>query len=347
MKDTMIRSVSVLLLAGFSLSGCLREGSAPLSRANLFPPAGLNAASSDGQEPAFGNTLTNIRKINQKPFNGNLRFVVLGDNRNSSPISTGGDKVYAKVIDKINQLKPDFAINLGDFTFDALKPHWNTFERLTSKVQVPYLTVIGNHDMLFGRSYYESRYTRPSPETGLDDYSFDYGNSRFIILDTANYNLTDRQFVWLEKMLQTPLKKFVFTHTPPRHGVWDHKLAPTPEVSARFMGLNEKYKTDFVFLGHIHLYDQRKVGSVNYMVSGGAGAPLDNKDDYGQGTYHVGMIEVNGHQVSHQMVPIQTRIRTFGPTSVTNAIEAHQMTPDVLKQFPPDYIPVEEQANDR
>jgi serine/threonine-protein phosphatase CPPED1 len=348
MRDTLKRSFSLLLLTGVGLMGCLRDGSAPIPRNGLVPPANLNAAANtNSDEPAFGNTLNNIRKISQKPYNGTLRFMVLGDNRNSSPISTGGNKIYAKVIDTINQFKPDFAINLGDFTFDALKPHWNTFERLTSKVQVPYLTVIGNHDMLFGRSYYESRYTHPNGDTGLDDYSFDYGNSRFIIIDSANYNLTDRQFQWMERQLQTPLKKFVFTHTPPRYGVWEHKLAPTPEVSARFMGLNEKYHTDYVFLGHIHLYDQRVINGVPYMVSGGAGAPLDGKKDYGQSAYHVGLIEVTGSQVIQRMVPIQTRIITSGPTSVSNNLEAQQMTPEVLKQFPPDYIPVEEQANDR
>ncbi|PIQ26095.1 hypothetical protein COW36_02155 [bacterium (Candidatus Blackallbacteria) CG17_big_fil_post_rev_8_21_14_2_50_48_46] len=345
MRQMLSRSAVLVILAGAGLTACLRNGGTPV-RSNLVP-TGLNAAASRADEPVFGNTVTNIRRVLQKPYNGTLRFVVMGDNRNSSPISTGGNKVYAKVIEAVNQLKPDFVVNMGDFTFDALKPHWTTFERITGKVQVPYLTVVGNHDILFGRSYYETRYTQPNPETGLDDYSFDYGNSRIIALDSANYNLTDRQFVWLEKQYQTPLKKFVFTHTPPRYGVWDHKLSPSPEISARFMGLNEKYHVDHVFLGHIHLYDKRVINGVPYVVSGGAGAPLDRGKDYGENKYHVSLVEVTGNQVSERMVPIQTRIQTHGPTTYTHGLEANQMTDTVLRNFPSDYIPPEEQANDR
>lgn len=335
----------VLILIASGLSACLRDTSPPLQRSALLPASLLAAA--DSSEPPFGNTATNIRRIQQKPYAGKIRFVVMGDNRNSSPFSTGGNKVYAKVIETVNQLKPDFVVNMGDFTFDALKPHWATFEQITSQVKVPYLTVVGNHDILFGRSYYETRYTRPNPETGLDDYSFDYGNSRFIMLDTANYNLTERQFQWLERQYQTPLKKFTFTHTPPKYGVWNHKLAPDPAVSARFMALNEKYRVDHVFLGHIHLYDRRVINGVPYVVSGGAGAPLDKKDGYGVGQYHVSLVDVEGEHVKEQMIPVQTRVRTYGPTTYSDGLEAHQMTEEIIKRFPSDYIPPEEQANDR
>ena len=113
------------------------------------------------------------------------------------------------------------------------------------------------------------------------------------------------------------------------------------------MGLNEKYRVDHVFLGHIHLYDHREVNGVPYVVSGGAGAPLDDKDGFGEGKYHVVLVEIDGNQVSQRMIPIQTRIRTYGPTTVTNGLEAAQMGADVLKRFPADYIPPEEQGNDR
>lgn len=339
LQTTVLGSVAAALLAG-----CFGGQSAPLSQSNNRP-APLNTFSSQKQPP-FGNTATNIQRVMQKPYNGTVRFVLMGDNRNSTPFTTGGNKVYAKVIDKVNQLNPDFAINLGDFTFDSLRPHWNDFEEITSKSRVPYLTVVGNHDILFGRSYYESNYTPPHPETGLDDYSFDYGNTRFIIMDSANYNFTERQFQWLEKQLQTPLKKVIFSHTPPRHGVWEHKLAPSPEVSQRWLGLNEKYAVDHVFLGHIHLYDQREINGVGYIVSGGAGAPLDKPKQYGQGVYHVVLVEIQGNQLRTQMVPIDTRIQTFGPTTYTHGLEARDMqNPGIQRQFQPDYIPQDEIAN--
>lgn len=334
------RLIALSLTSAALLTGCFRASNLS-ALYNLIDPFTAFKART---EPDFGNTATNLKKIASKPYGGHIRFVLMGDNRNSSPFSTGANKIYSQVIDQVNQIKPDFAINLGDFTFDNLQVHWKAFEKITAKVQVPYLTVIGNHDALFGRSYYEGSYTPPNAETGLDDYSFDYGNTRFIMLDTANYTYTDRQFVWLEKMLQTNLKKIVFTHSPPHYGVWDHNLSPSTELSKRFMGLMEQYRVDSVFLGHIHLYDQRQINGVNYLVSGGAGAPLDKKPSYGQSLYHIVMVDVSDQGVKTQLIPIQTKIQTNGPTNyATGSNTSDLLNPDLLKQFRPDYIPPEEQ----
>lgn len=345
---TRLTRLSCLILwSSLALTACYRSTSSQVPNRGLAPMPTFGSTANK-KRPVFGNTASNLERIRQKPYNGTIRFVVLGDNRNSSPFSTGGDKVYAKVIEQINQLKPDFSVNLGDFTFDNLSPHWRDFERLTAKAQNPYLTVVGNHDVLFGRSYYESNYTPPHPETGLDDYSFDYGNTRFIALDTANFTVTDRQFTWLEKQLQTPLKKVLFSHTPPRHGVWAHKLSPSPEVSQRFLALNQKYQVDHVFLGHIHLYDQREVNGVNYIVSGGGGAPMDKDKNYGQSIYHVVLVEIKGDQLTTKMVPIQTQIKTQGPTSYTTGLDTAQlMNPALINKYPGDIIPANEQKNDR
>lgn len=335
------RLCSLVLMSTALLTGCFRSASLPTQLYNLLDPFSALKAR---VEPTFGNTTTNLKRIQAKPYNGTIRFVLMGDNRNSSPFTTGGNKIYTQVIDQINQLKPDFAFNLGDFTFDNLETHWKTFEKITGKIQAPYLTVIGNHDALFGRSYYEAGYTPPNAETGLDDYTFDYGNARFIILDTANYAYTERQFQWLEKLLQTPLKKIVLTHTPPRYGVWNHKLSPSAELSKRWMGLMEKYHADQVFLGHIHLYDARQINGVNYLVSGGAGAPLDKKPSFGQSLHHVVLVEIKGDQIQTKLVPIQTKVQSLGPTSYSTGLDTAQLLdPELLKKYPADYIPPEEQ----
>lgn len=335
------RLCALFLTSTALLTGCFRSSTLPGQFYKLLDPfTALKART----EPAFGNTNSNLKRILAKPYTGTIRFVLMGDNRNSSPFSTGGNKIYSQVIDQVNQLKPDFAVNLGDFTFDNVQAHWKTFEQITGNVQVPYLTVIGNHDALFGRSYYEAGYTSPNAETGLDDYTFDYGNTRFIVLDTANYTYTERQFKWLEQQLQTPLKKIVMTHTPPRFGVWNHNLSPSAELSKRWMALIEKYKVDQVFLGHIHLYDQRQINGVNYLVTGGAGAPLDKKPSYGQSLYHVVMVEVSDKGIQTKLIPIQTKVQSNGPTNyATGTSTADLLNPDLLKQFPSDYIPPEEQ----
>lgn len=331
------------LIGGLSLvlTSCLLDQTAS------GPGEGLRnnqlAVFGNAPEPLpFGNTAANIARIKQKPYSGHIRFVIMGDNRNSSPVTTGGNKVYQKTIQQINETKPDFVFNLGDFTFDSFSGHWKTFERMTANIQAPYLTVVGNHDILLGRNYYESRYTSPNPETGLDDYSFDYGNCRFIVMDSANYNFTERQFQWMDKMTQTPLKKFVLTHTPPRYKEWDHKLAPSPEVTARWMALNDKNQVDYVLMGHIHLFDSKLVNKTAYLISGGAGSPLDKGKSFGQSIHHFVSFDVQGDQVFHKVVQVKTKVQSLGPTNYSTGLEANEMG-KVLSQYPPDYIPPDEQ----
>jgi 3',5'-cyclic AMP phosphodiesterase CpdA len=338
-RGSLLAALATLTL----LPACFQDNRLPLQPAARQSQAQLSAMRSTPREPAFGNTATNLRRILAQPQTGRFRFAFFGDNRNSSPFTTGANKIYAKLIDQVNRDQPNFAINGGDFTFDSLNTHWRDFEKVNSAIRVPFLTVVGNHDILFGRSYYENNYTPPNPETGLDDYSFDFNNTRLIVIDNAQYNLTERQFQWLERQLQTPMKKIVMAHSPPRHGVWDHKLSPSKENSARWMGLHEKYRVDLVLLSHIHIYDSRTVNGVPYVVSGGGGAPLDKNKSWGQSLYHYVMVEVDASGVRHQLVPVQTKIQTLGPTGFSTGLEANQLnSPQILQQYPQDIIPPEE-----
>lgn len=312
------------LLITLNLFGCLRESNQLPVRSTTIQNQ-LNTFNLNSKGLPFGNTSANIAKILNKPYDGTIRFVLLGDNRNSSPFSKKGDKIYAKVIEKINQLNPDFAVNVGDFTFDSLPRHWKDFEKITAKTRVPYLTVVGNHDVIFRRNYYESRYTPPHAETGLDDYTFDYGNSRFIMLDNANRTITERQFQWLEKLTNTTKKTFVFAHIPPAYEDWSHSLSPSKAVSKRWMDLQAKNNVDYVLLGHIHLYDEKVHQGVKYVVSGGAGSPLDKKAKFGKALYHVVQVEINGDQVSHRVVPVQTQVQSEGPTGFDTGLDSGEI----------------------
>lgn len=262
--------------------------------------------------PLGGKTRENYLKIKNVPFTGKFQFVFMGDNRNSSPFSNNGNEVYERMIEKINKLttKPLFAVNGGDFTFDGLERHWKKFAEMNAKFTMPLLTIVGNHDIdpLYigtgkGRSYYEEHYTPPNPQTGLDDYSFDYGNTRFIVLDDADYTITDKQFGWLTNQMRTNLgHKIVMTHIPPAYGVWEHPLNDK-EISKRFMNICEANKVELVLLCHIHLFDDSvKRNQTQYIISGGVGAPLVDST-YGNAIYHFLIVTI-GDNVKYQMLPL-------------------------------------------
>ncbi|HEY9840475.1 MAG TPA: hypothetical protein V6D23_08485, partial [Candidatus Obscuribacterales bacterium] len=90
------------------------------------------------------------------------------------------------------------------------------------------------------------------------------------------------------------------------------------------------------------------INGVNYLVSGGAGAPLDKHPSYGQSLHHVVLVEINGDQIQTKLVPIQTRVQSIGPTSYATGLDTAQLLdPELLKKYPADVIPPEEQNNDR
>ena len=121
----------------------------------------------------------------------------------------------------------------------------------------PFVPVLGNHD-------YSGR---PSPELYLKiftlpengpkdfpkehDYSFQYGNAQFIILD-ANQDPED-QAEWLEEQLKasTATWKFVSYHQPSYSSA---KNRDNPEIREVWGALFDKYHVDIALQGHDHAY---------------------------------------------------------------------------------------------
>jgi len=106
---------------------------------------------------------------------------------------------------------------------------------------------------------------------------------------------------WLLKDLRLNNKPFtvVFFHHPPyssgNHG------------STRYLRLIwgiafEFFNVDIVFNGHDHCYERGKVGSVNYIVTGGGGAPPYDVGKswwtiYSEKTYHYCLVTANQEEL--------------------------------------------------
>src|SRR5690606_20854812 len=89
-----------------------------------------------------------------------------------------------------------FGLSLGDLVGDDLVLH-NPYVQAVSKVGVPWYNLMGNHDM-----NYEATTDSLSDETyeanfGPANYSFNYGNAHFIVLDNILYpDPRDSQGYW-------------------------------------------------------------------------------------------------------------------------------------------------------
>ncbi|WP_137752825.1 metallophosphoesterase [Sphingopyxis sp. L1A2A] len=121
----------------------------------------------------------------QKDFAGGadeFRFVVIGDR-------TGKHRpgVFEDAMDKVEALRPDFVINIGDLIEGnsedraQLGTEWDEVGAAIDRLSVPFFYVPGNHDLANEVQRIEWR-----KRLGADYYSFTYKRALFLILNTED-----------------------------------------------------------------------------------------------------------------------------------------------------------------
>ena len=196
--------------------------------------------------PKEGHSKINKKNINRlsNQYKDTIRIAVIGDSQRFYTSTL-------KVIENINSRNDlDFVIHTGDLVDFGLQREFTAMHNLLSKITIPYMAVIGNHDMIAnGPKIYREMY-------GEDNFSFYFQGFKFIYLNT---NGMERQFDhslpninWLESELtDTSLFKnaFVINHVPPGHVDFDNSL----EDEYRSI-LNASGKVLISINGHNHNY---------------------------------------------------------------------------------------------
>ena len=204
-----------------------------------------------------------------------FRFVVYGDSR-SNP------HTHKKIAQGILAQNPDFILHVGDIVPDgSIRDKWkNHFFKPLSDViaHIPIFPCLGNHEK--GSELYFSYFALPDNERW---YSFDYGNSHFVALDSnSEYKRGSEQYRWLKRDLRKSKSqwKFVFFHHPPYNSGAHKSLLPLRDA---LTPLFRKYGVDMVFSGHAHTYERTypikafvkpKSHPITYVITGGGGAKL-------------------------------------------------------------------------
>jgi hypothetical protein len=165
--------------------------------------------------------------------------------------------------------------------------------------------VRGNHEVIAADG--EANYRE---FVGSEDWSFDFAGCRFIGLDNARRVFEQQTLDFLSQSLQSRQglrHTFVMFHVPPAVGRWAVHAMRTDEKGGRgseAIQLIEKSDVDAVFLGHIHLFDEMRIGSIPYFISGGAGSPLYTKYKFGRPEYGLLLVHVSSKTVSYTWVPL-------------------------------------------
>jgi Flp pilus assembly protein TadD len=139
--------------------------------------------------------------------------------------------------------------------------------------------VLGNHEK--GAQLFLDYFSLPGNERW---YSFDFGNSHFVVLesDLARLAAGGEQLAWLERDLaaSTATWKFVNLHHPLFSASRDYHESARLRRKSLLHPIFERHRVDMVFCGHDHVYERtRPIGSpggpaVSYVVAGNGGTPM-------------------------------------------------------------------------
>lgn len=205
---------------------------------------------------------------------------------------TGGPRagVFPKAVDKLNELRPEFVITVGDMIqggrgnrdVKKLKGQWNEFNSFIEGFDMPFFYLPGNHDV--GNEVADQIWDEMY---GVRYYSFTYKNVLFLCLNTQGGPgtkpalLQDEQINWALAELKKTAKvrwTLVFMHQPlwlmeegiliRNEGKKELRKTQTgwPKIAEALKG-----RKHTVFAGHIHHYGKYLRNGTSFYTLGTTG----------------------------------------------------------------------------
>ena len=248
---------------------------------------------------------------------GDFHFVVMGDNRpwREAPETVKQNEYFLGNIQRANALPSDFAVIVGDLIhgrtddYALVARQWDAFDVMCHNFKMPYVMVVGNHDVWDGSSgeIWRRRY-------GPEYFSWDHKGCHFIALDSEVVGEIDqiagKQLRWLREDLKraaSARRIFVFVHRP----LWDAPPDPGEPQNPWNRDVHPLLAAagvDTVFAGHRHHYCLHPTrDGVRYVVTGGAGAELDPYELAG-GFFHFLDVTVKDKKADFEVVTADGRL---------------------------------------
>ncbi|MEO7994258.1 MAG: metallophosphoesterase [bacterium] len=227
------------------------------------------------------------------PGLSNYRFIVMGDNRPSTT-------QFTKTVALANSLNPLFTVHVGDEVQVGTTAEWNLVAPVLDQFTHPVVSVPGNHEL--NASAPGTASLLWAQYWGVREWSFRCGPWHFVGLDSSSSILTASQFTWLDQQLNDRGPTIVFMHHPPSVAPWN--VSALSSGTTNLLNRLAAWNVEMLFAGHIHRFHQMKIGKTLATVTGGAGSGIDTAWSFGQGLYHLMVVDVTGYSAKVTMVPV-------------------------------------------
>jgi len=195
------------------------------------------------------------------------RFAIYGDTR-SSP------EIHQQVVQQIVLHQPEATFHTGDLNSSGKtqKEYDNFLQIISPLCQISrFFPARGNHEKDL------SLFLQNFPFLNGSSYYTVYQDSiRFIILDSVlDLSPGSEQFNWLQKQLKEDIPTLLILHHPVfSSGEHSDELG----LQLFLPELLQKSSVKAVFSAHDHNYERSEFKGITYIVTGGGGAPLREKE---------------------------------------------------------------------
>ena len=225
----------------------------------------------------------------------NFTFAVLGDSRDNP-------EKFRDVLAAAAAQAPAFIVHAGDITNLGSAREFAEAVAILRACPVPVVVIPGNHDLLTEKGRFFEQVFGPL------DFYFQAGAFRFICINNAD-DVLDGSFIRLpaedapaklEELAAGTMPACIVMHVPPATAaIKEHVSVP---VTAPLTALLQKHGPGIraILCGHVHGYAAAELEGTPVIISGGAGAPLqDNKGVGFVSRFNFVLVSVRGRSLSH------------------------------------------------
>lgn len=196
----------------------------------------------------------NTEELQSIPTNTDtLRFAFFSDSHDNY------DELSALINSVNRQSNIKFVVSGGDITNFGLTWEFEKYLQLVRRIKVPTITAVGNHD------YISNGITVYKRVFGPNNFSFTYGNYKFIVFDNVVWENGNRplNFEWLNNEVASSKSLNIFiSHLP----FWDAQIDSTN--NKKFLEIVNSGNTMLCLHGHTHNYKETKYNGIHTLVAG-------------------------------------------------------------------------------
>lgn len=269
-------------------------------------------------------------KLSLAPITFSVQTIMQPKNPNSFTVSVLSDshatEYGSKIFAAAGADSSELVIQNGDMVDADTASQWTEGLRQLGLIKnKPVMASPGNHEASGGSLSDYIKYM------GMPTYSFEYGNSLFVSLNSAigqSISASDpTQFDYLQRVLEDNKKQnvFIYTHVPTRDNAGiDHAMPPgdvkrLEDILSNYKKLNSSKNINVIF-GHLHSFQSWTVNGVNYTIDGNE--CLKNYVSTDKGGY-MGYTRfvVSGDKVTRKFVPMPQSIAVMDGSIVSGVMK--------------------------